>query len=104
MLYRYYLEILYQDRLIKFYQSMQKADSKTTCSLSDPNSETFHYKCDHEHTTGCDDCTLVVRTLLEVTKEFECCSFNKNIPKDIAKETYFEINQSKMNLSAWKSH
>jgi hypothetical protein len=79
-------------------------DHCTTYSLSDPNCDAFRMKCDHEHTTGCDDCTLVDRTLFEVTREFEDCFSNEHFPKDIAEEINFEINQSKMNISAWKSH
>jgi hypothetical protein len=79
-------------------------DHCTTYSLSDPANAAFNSQCNHEHSTGCDACGLVERTLLEVNGSFENLQSSSNIPPDAVEEIDHEINQSRSNIVAWKAH
>lgn len=74
-------------------------DHCTTYSLSDPSTAAFKESCNHEHSTGCDECGVV-----EISNVLDDPQLCLNIPSDILEEITFEISQSKTNILAWKTH
>ena len=76
-------------------------DHCTVFSLSDPNSQEFRGKCNHEHCEGCSHCSIVEKSLIEVTDTFESMT---SIPSDLVAEMNHDITRSKEQILAWKAH
>lgn len=74
-------------------------DHCTTYSLSDRSTAAFKESCNHEHSTGCDECGVV-----EISNVLDDPQLCLNIPSDILEEITFEISHSKTNILAWKTH
>ena len=79
-------------------------DHCTTYSLSDPSTAAFKESCNHEHSTGCDECGVVERTLVEISNVLNDPQLCLSIPSDILEEITFEISQSMTNILTWKAH
>lgn len=83
-------------------------DHCTTYNLSDPSSTVFEQRCNHEHNAGCDECGLVERAMVEISKDLVNPQQNLNIPSDIPsdiqEEISYEVSQAKTNIIAWKAH
>lgn len=91
---------------IKGHLSMESPciDHCTTYSLSDPSSTVFEQRCNHEHNAGCDECGIVERAMVEISKDLVNPQQNLNIPSDIQEEISYEVSQAKTNIIAWKAH
>lgn len=76
------------------------AEYCTTYSLSDPKNTEFKGKCKHKHDVECERC----ESLEEVLKDVKDKINNLDIDEEQRKRIYFDYNQHKVAIKAWKAH